>query len=197
MTAHRQHRQRKAHQPQKPVRQARGGSGGPAGGGGGSGPGTKTRSSGRSGGPAGHRTTRHPKRSAAGLIIHDGGWVTGFNDEAPTCVPTAIANSLMLVTGLPVTDDDVLQLFIDAGGDRYGVSLAVCMAALATHGIGGHKLASRCCPATGEMQPGDIVGLAGRHAACFTTEGLISWGALFDPGEWQLDGEAWRISWAA
>lgn len=104
----------------------------------------------------------------------------------------------MVVTGLPVSDDDVIRLFEQSGGDRYGVSAAVCMAALATHGIGGHRPSGRCCPVSGPMRPGDIVGLAGsEHAACFTYEGLVSWGALLDPAEWELDGEAWRISWAA
>jgi hypothetical protein len=110
---------------------------------------------------------------------------------------TAIANSLMTVTGLPVTDDDVMLLFGQAGGNRRGVSMAVCLAALATHGIGGHKPSGRCCPVTGALETGDIVGLAGTHAAVYTGEGLVSWGELTPQADAVPDGEVWRISWVA
>lgn len=136
------------------------------------------------------------RRSAAGLISYEGDWINGFNSEAPTCVPTAIANSLMAVTGQRVTDDDVMLLFMQAGGNRLGVSVAECLAALATHGIGGHKPSGACCPAIGTLDTGDLVGLAYTHAACLTADGLVTWGdvlALDLAAE--FDGEAWRIDW--
>ncbi len=139
------------------------------------------------------RHARAPKRSAAGLLAC-GEWVTGYNDEAPTCLATAIANSLLSVTGLRVTDDDVLLLFRQSGGG-HGVSVADSLAALATHGIGGHRPASYA-PLEGALGLGDIVGLAGTHAACFTENGPVSWGATVS-GDWEPDGEAWRIDWAA
>lgn len=140
---------------------------------------------------------RHHKRSAAGLIKVGGDWITGFNQEAPTCVPAAIANSLMAVTGLGVTDDEVLELFERAGGDRHGVSVAECIAALATHGIGGHRPHGACCVSLGELNLGDIIGLAGSHTACYTTDGLVSWGDILTE---YLAGdveEVWRITWTA
>jgi hypothetical protein len=134
-----------------------------------------------------------PKRSATGLLVH-GDWVTGQNDEAPTCVATAVANSLLAVTGLRVTNDQVLLLFRQSGGGQ-GVSMADSLMALATHGIAGVKPASYR-PTAGPYRTGDIVGVAGTHAACYVSYGLISWGDVL-PDEWELDGEAWRIDWAA
>lgn len=132
-----------------------------------------------------------PLRSAAGLLIY-GDWVTGYNDDAPTCVATAIANSLLAVKGIRVTDDDVLFLHRLSGGG-HGVSMAAALAVLTARGIGGYQArARRLCESPPRL--GDIVGIGGVHAACQTDVGLVSWGDVIGP-EWEPDGESWRIDW--
>ncbi len=136
---------------------------------------------------------RRRRRSAAGLLAWHGDWVTGYNDVAPTCVPTAIANSLLAVTGQRVTDDDVLLLFRQSGG-VHDVTVADSLRALAVHGIGGHRPVA-CLPWGGPLASGDIAGVGGVHAAAMTDAGLISWGAPL-PGGWEPDGEVWRVRWS-
>lgn len=147
-----------------------------------------------------------PKRGAAGLTMSpaDGAlWLTGGNDEYPSCVATAIGNSLLAVTGIRVTDEDVLALHQWAGsGD--GVSIADTLAKLAKHGIGGHRPAWYAPhePGTGGRN-GLIVGMTDGvddHAVTLTRQGLISWGAPLSDKlafGWQQDGEAWYINWEA
>lgn len=138
-----------------------------------------------------------PNGYSATLSPH-GYWVAGENDTAPTCVATAIANSLLAQTGIRVSDADVMHLH-DLASNSDGVSIAECLAVLGWYGIGGWQPVSYE-PAE-DFRVGSIVGLSdgkNDHAVTYTPAGLISWGAPLE-GDlakgWFTDGEAWSIDW--
>jgi hypothetical protein len=60
------------------------------------------------------RPKRHPKRHLAGPAL-GGEWITGGNDAADNCAAVAVANSLLLATGLRVSDGELLRLHDRAG----------------------------------------------------------------------------------
>lgn len=142
----------------------------------------------------------HARRAAIGDVLESGYWLTGSNDEMPSCVATAVGNSLLAATGIRVGDDDVLALFLMAGEGP--VSIAHTLATLSREGISRVRPISAVLMDEGAgLMPGDILGLTdgvNDHAATWTTQGLISWGAPLDldlADGWFLDGEHWRISW--
>jgi hypothetical protein len=146
-----------------------------------------------------------PKRSAAGLAV-PGDWIVGGNDELPSCVAASVANSLLSVTGIRVSDADVLELHELADlGD--GVSISDVLSSLMLYGIGGHQPArvmnvgDALAQAPGSYPLGLVIGVTdgvNDHAVTWTPQGLISWGAPLSESlahEWFLDGEAWFIDW--
>jgi hypothetical protein len=152
-------------------------------------------------------TTRTPakKRAAVGSqAIHDrphgGLWISGGNDELPSCVAAAVANSLLAVTGERVTDNDVLRLWeLSGGGD--GVSIPDTLSAAFQFGIGGHKPAAWFPVGNPLYANGLLLGMTdglNDHAVTLTPKGLISWGAPLDAEAaegWHLDGDYWFIDW--
>lgn len=148
-----------------------------------------------------------PKRGTSMPVDPSVYWLTGANDEYPTCVSVAIANSLLAATGARVTDYDVLVLHrLCASGD--GVSIPDALEVVSKFGIGGHKPArfldvgdaavqAPVAPEAGNL----IIGMSdGKddHAALWTPHGLISWGTPLSTYEaigWYADGEAWFIDW--
>lgn len=107
----------------------------------------------------------------------DGWWVTGDNDRLETCVPVALANSLLIVTGLRVADWQIRAL----AGLR-----------AVTDVLGALDVPFR--PAEG-LHDGVILGVAGAHAVTVHDGALVSWGA-----EYPLDAlgpveEAWEVDW--
>ena len=60
------------------------------------------------------RAKHHPKRHLAGPAL-GGWWITGGNDTADNCAAVAVANSLLLSSGLRVSDGELLRLHDRAG----------------------------------------------------------------------------------
>ena len=141
-----------------------------------------------------------PKRAAPfGLMPSGGEWVYGYNDTEPTCVATAIANSLLAVTGIRATEEQVMKLHRHAGGGD-GVSISDALASVVVNGLSGVRPAGYWVVSC--MDEGSIVGMTdgvSDHAVAQTPSGLlISWGAPLDPElaeGWFEDGEIWHIDW--
>jgi hypothetical protein len=124
------------------------------------------------------KTKATAKKRGAIAPSADGFWVTGDNDRLETCVPVALANSLLIVTGLRVADWQVRALAgLRAISDVLGA------------------LDVPFRPAEG-LHDGVILGVAGAHAVTVHDGALVSWGA-----EYPLDGlgaveEAWEVGWS-
>jgi hypothetical protein len=148
------------------------------------------------GGPM--KTAPKAKRTAAGLIV-PGYWIAGQNNEQPSCVATAIANSLLAIKGVRATDDQVLRLHRHAGGDD-GVRISDALASVMQSGLAGYRPSGYWLTGYSGSN-GLIVGLSdgvNDHAATLTYQGLISWGAPLDAElaqGWLYDGESWCIDW--
>ncbi len=127
------------------------------------------------------------KKKKLGLArpVLEGPWVTGLNDVYPTCMATAVANSLLLETGIRVSDEAVLELHLRAGGDQDGATAADVLHELYCGGIGGIRPRS--------VGPGLSVIAFGPHAAAVTPGGLVTWGMLV-PFAAGFD-DAWAIDW--
>lgn len=121
------------------------------------------------------KRTKATKRGAPGLCA-ESFWVTGGNDRLATCVPVAIANSCLIVTGYRIPDWQILAL----AGER---SVAECLAV-----IGVPFRAAEC------MSDGVVLGVPGEHAVTVHDGAAVTWGA-----EISLDGlaveEAWTVDW--
>ena len=112
---------------------------------------------------------------------------------------TAIANSLLAQTGIRASEEAVLKLHRHAGGGGDGVSISDALASVMQSGLAGVRPAGYWV--AGFRLRGAIVGLTDGvrdHAATWTPQGLISWGAPLS-GElaegWFEDGEIWNIDW--
>lgn len=145
------------------------------------------------------RPRARPKRAAAGLVVAGDWWIAGRNDDEPSCVATAIANSLLAQTGVRATEEQVLKLHWQISGGGDGVSISDALASVMQSGLAGVRPADSWV--AGVRLRGAIVGLTDGtrdHAVTFTPQGLISWGAPldFDTAEgWFEDGEIWNIDW--
>jgi len=117
-------------------------------------------------------------------------FVTGGNHIAGTCTMTAVANSLLLATGLRATDEEILA-FDEALSIEDAIELAGC------RGLAGVQLADAWPLAAPE--PGCVVRLdleEGSHAALLAGDGLmVSWGGLV-PARGRA-AEAWALDWNA
>jgi hypothetical protein len=66
------------------------------------------------------------------------GWILGGNDGHRGCAAVAVANSLLMATGIRVDDEDVLALYLAAsGGGDSGASILATLAAAAEFGLAG------------------------------------------------------------
>jgi hypothetical protein len=146
---------------------------------------------------SGYKAPAKPKRAAAGLVT-GGFWITGANDEQPSCVATAIANSLLAATRVRATEEQVMILHRHAGGGD-GVSISDALASVMQSGLAGYKPAAYWV--TDKLTEATIVGMSdgvNDHAVTRFGDYLISWGAAMDRGAaegWYLDGEMWHIRW--
>ena len=133
------------------------------------------------------RPKRHPKRHLAGPAL-DGWWITGGNDVADNCAAVAVANSLLLATGLRLVDAELLRLHDRAGP----LSIPEALAALGAHFTE--------VPANSKLDWDLelVTGLAtphGPHAALLLGGALVTWGGVTDwPDDWLLD-ELWEVRW--
>lgn len=108
---------------------------------------------------------------------------------------TAIANSLLCQTGIRASEEAVLKLHRHAGGGD-GVSIADALASVMQSGLAGVRPAGYWV--TRLPLCGAIVGITDGtddHAATYTPQGLISWGAPLAGDSWLADGEIWNIDW--
>jgi hypothetical protein len=70
------------------------------------------------------------------------GWILGGNDWHLGCAAVAVANSLLLSSGLRVSDQDVLDLYLAAsGGCDTGASVRATLEATAEYGLAGMRIA--------------------------------------------------------
>ena len=120
-------------------------------------------------------------------------WLTGCNDERPTCAAVAVANSLLAITGFAAPDRDIMELHELAGGDD-GATIETVLNAAAVHGLNGIRLGD-FFPADG-IGPGLVCGIQtrrGYHAVLSHEFGMISWGMLLShSGELR---EQWALEW--
>jgi hypothetical protein len=138
------------------------------------------------------KATTKARRAAPAPVLPAGtGWIDGGNSTGPTCVATAVANSLLAVTGYRVTDRDVLELALLAGADGEGVSIEDTLAQAARSGMGGWYPVFWPCY---DLALGVIAGAGGTHAVVSAPAGLVSWGGIL-PDDWELDGELWTVKW--
>jgi hypothetical protein len=126
-------------------------------------------------------------RGATGSLART--WVLGGNDEYDSCTATAFANSLLLVSGIRPSDEEVLALYEIAGL----VSIKESLEALMDVGLAGVRPLS--CDPVGFLAPGFVVGVTGDHTATYDWDSLITWGGKVRLCRaWQVE-EAWSIEW--
>lgn len=143
------------------------------------------------------RAKHHPKRKLArSPLLSSGPWILGGNNVAGNCAAVAVANSLLLATGIRATDAELLALH-----DRCGpLSISEALAAVAARGLSGIRPVSFCdvsrtgLPFTAR---GLLLGLempGGSHAALGLAGGLVTWGELAGWDDELID-EAWLVTW--
>jgi hypothetical protein len=134
-----------------------------------------------------HPAARRPRQLAGACLGTE--WVLGGNDDHDSCVQTAFANSLYLLTGFRATDEDVLKLFHAAEN----VPLSVALESLMEHGLSGvYPFGYVEAP---YLVPGAILGvsLPEPHTVVFDDDGLITWGGKIRHA--CVVEEAWLILW--
>ncbi len=125
------------------------------------------------------------------------GWLC--NGPAPACAAVAVANSLLSVTGICMTGEEIELLHALAGGDD-GACIEDVLAAASEHwhllGNGTARLQAYVPADLGVFVTGLVVGIALPHAGhtvLTVPGGMISWGRLLP-----YDGEpeeAWALEW--
>ncbi len=86
------------------------------------------------------------------------GWILGGNDWHQGCAAVALANSLLMATGLRASDRDVLDLYwLTADDPDTGAGILATLEAAAEYGLGGYRPTFALCglPAA----DGEFVGL--------------------------------------
>jgi hypothetical protein len=133
-----------------------------------------------------------------------GSWISGPNDTPrwQLCGPVAIANHLLLTTGVEASSGDMERLYRAAGGHGdSGAHLERLLAAAASTGLAGCRLAGYAQVAADEAQAGLVLVLAlgdvpELHAAVTTEAGLITWGEELAVTDLAADiNEAWSLTW--
>ena len=116
-----------------------------------------------------------------------GGWILGGNDVADNCAAVAVANALLLSSGLRTSDAELLRLHDRAGPLSIPQALAAFGARFTEHQPGG-----AAAPWT------SVAGLAtphGPHAGLLLGGDLVTWGGLLAlPDDWDIE-EAWAVTW--
>jgi hypothetical protein len=142
------------------------------------------------------------KKAAFAGPPRDGEWITGPNDVYPLCGPVAVANSLLAATGVVASNGDIERLYRAAGGHGdSGSDMEALMAAAATEGLAGYRLASY--PHATAWGPGLVLLLSLEdvpdvwHVAATDVGGrVISWGETTTISEMSARVEdAWSLTW--
>lgn len=133
--------------------------------------------------------------------IPGGSWVSGCNDVAPTCATVAVMNHLLAATGVRATDEDVLRIHRQAGGEgaaRICDVLELLHARWLTIGRTNVRL-MRFIPTDEQViVAGLVVGVRlphDRHAVVSCAGGVITWGQVL-PWTFGEPDEAWALEWA-
>jgi hypothetical protein len=133
----------------------------------------------------------------------EAGWILGGNDWHLGCAAVAVANSLLMATGMRASDEDVLALYLAAsGGADSGASILATLEAAGEYGLGGVFPAGfGALGEGGPLDDGLIVELALReaHAAVLAGDSVITWGREVPVTADFLSGQvtgAWRVEWA-
>lgn len=145
-----------------------------------------------------------PKKTAAAApaeLTLLPGWSLGCNDVQPTCAAAAIANHLLAATGLEMSEYEIAQLHVLAGGDEEGAAIQHALEVLrGTPRLvaGGKARLVHFTPTDEEViVAGLVVGVAlphARHAVLSHPRGMVSWGRVLP---WEgVPGEAWALEWA-
>lgn len=153
--------------------------------------------------PAHHVVKKHTVKTVGKHKAAAKGLAPALGDVA-CCTAEALAASLRL-TGAPVSDADVLDLFRRAGGDPDGgAPVLAALSAAAAGGLAGRRACYEPVPVTWRIftasAPPLLLGadLPGQHAVWATPQGWWSWGELYCPWcEWPdlVVDEAWAVSW--
>jgi len=115
-------------------------------------------------------------------------WIVGGNDDHDSCVQAAFANSLYLLTGFRVSDEEVLTLF---GSEA--TTLSEALESLMRNGLGGvYPHGFIRAP---YLVPGAVLGvsLPEPHTVVYDDDGLITWGGKIEHG--CAVEEAYLIVW--
>jgi hypothetical protein len=161
--------------------------------------------------PTHKKAKKHPKRKLAGTPL-DGGWILGGNDAADNCAAVAVANALLLSSGLRTSDAELARLHGRAGP----LSIAEALTALGCperfelpwspreetlHRGGYNPRENPLWPLRVRSSPGLqslLLGVgtpAGTHAVLAVDGGLVTWGGLLAlPDDWDIE-EAWAVTW--
>jgi len=123
-------------------------------------------------------------------------WLT-CNSLYPVCAPVAVANHLLAVTGIRVSDHDILMLHRLAGNGESGMLIEDVLQAASEGGTCWPwplKAFWRAEPDPGV--PGLVIGMSlphGEHAVLSHPDGMVSWGSVM-PWEGESQ-EAWALEW--
>lgn len=126
-------------------------------------------------------------------------WPLGCNDAIPTCASVAVAAHMQAVTGLTLTDAEILKLHNLAGGDK-GAQISDVLEAMAGNALsfcyGRVKLLHFFRTDEQFLLSGLVVGVRlphTGHAVVSAPGGMISWGRYM-PWEGEPE-EAWCLEW--
>lgn len=137
-----------------------------------------------------HAVYRHQHHLAAPKRLSPG--------DVACCSATALAASARL-SGLPVTDADILALYLATTEDPdAGASILATLEAAQMYGIGDYRpvsFAPVTFPRTGDVLGRDLAG--GPHAVTLDGHGAWSWGQWYPVSCGFLAGadQAWGITW--
>jgi hypothetical protein len=126
--------------------------------------------------------------------------ISGCNDAYPTCAAAAVANHLLAATGLRMSEDAVLRLHRQAGGDDDGSYIEAVLEVLRATGwlFLGRTTRLLSFTRTDEdvIVSGLVVGVSlphARHAVLSHPLGMVSWGQVMP---WTGEPyEAWALDW--
>lgn len=153
-----------------------------------------------------HAKRQVPKQKPAKAAAHTVKKAKGrtatraLSSDLGCCVAEAVSTSLRL-SGFPVTEQDIISLFWQAGGDQdEGVTIPDMIMTVSESGIVSCQLEKLDLDAI-DLETSDVIlglNLPSPHAVLATPDGWWSWGGLFSPCEFPdaIIEEAWSVSWA-
>ncbi len=131
---------------------------------------------------------------APGMLMQPAGpWHLGGNDCWPSCAAAALANHLILSSGLRASEEEILALHLAAGGSP---AIGEILEAAQEHGLAGAQLAEFWPLPDGCAMPGAIAGISMplAHAVLLAPhEMMISWGQEM-PLRSEVE-ESWWAQW--